>query len=622
MVSRTGIALLARTPSRWPAFLGRGLCVALAAASLWSAGARAAPTQSAALEPIPRVVEPEAAVPSILSREDIARYRRIFALQEAGRWRQADRIIRQLDDRLLMGHVLFQRYMHPTKYRSSYKELHYWLKDYADHPGAQRLYRLAQRRHLKGWKQPPRPVAGYLSGSGDTDLSVGGRQPEAKARRSRSQAARVSKLEARIARYVRRGHPELAEKVLRRKDVRRLFNKVEFDRARARVAAGYFFAGKDEKALELAKASAERSRRFVEMADWTAGLAAWRLGEMATAERHFSALARSTTASRWTVAAGAYWAARVQLVTWQPESVTEMLDIAASYPRTFYGLLAARLLARDIDFSWEAPPLADEDVAKLLELAPTRRAIALYEVGRDDLAEREIRKLYPRVDGALGRALLGLAARLQLAGAAMRLGVEQRDRNGRLYDSALYPVPRWRPPGGFAIDRALVYAFMRQESGFNVRAKSRVGARGLMQLMPRTASYLANDSSLRRRNRAKLFDPEFNIKLGQEYLKRLMADEAVNKNLFLLAAAYNGGPGNVKKWLRKVRHQQDPLMFIESIPSLETRIFIERVLTNYWIYRMRLSQDTPSLDAIAAGNWPYYLAQDQRTFTVARNVQD
>jgi len=92
-----------------------------------------------------------------LGATDAARYRQVFALQEQGQWREADRAIRRLESRLLMGRVLFQRYMHPTRYRSKYKELYDWMKAFADQPGANRIYRLALRRQPSGYKSPPRP---------------------------------------------------------------------------------------------------------------------------------------------------------------------------------------------------------------------------------------------------------------------------------------------------------------------------------------------------------------------------------------------------------------------------------------------------------------------------------
>jgi len=80
----------------------------------------------------------------------------------------------------------------------------------------------------------------------------------------------------------------------------------------------------------------------------------------------------------------------------------------------------------------------------------------------------------------------------------------------------------------------------------------------------------------------------------------------VKGNLLFLAASYNSGPGNLARWQQAMHHNGDALLFLESIPVRETRHFVQRVLTNYWTYRNRLGQDAPSLDAIAAGNWPTY----------------
>ena len=94
----------------------------------------------------------------VLSEMDAALYQAIFKLQEVGKWRSADKRIAKLSDRVLIGHVLYQRYMHPTAYRSKYKELKEWMDSYADHPGASRIYRLALRRQPKGWRGPKKPL--------------------------------------------------------------------------------------------------------------------------------------------------------------------------------------------------------------------------------------------------------------------------------------------------------------------------------------------------------------------------------------------------------------------------------------------------------------------------------
>ena len=159
---------------------------------------------------------------------------------------------------------------------------------------------------------------------------------------------------------------------------------------------------------------------------------------------------------------------------------------------------------------------------------------------------------------------------------------------------------------------------IRQESRFNARAKSRVGARGLMQLMPRTASFIARDRRYHSSRRNKLYEPDINVELGQKYILHLL--EQVDGNVMYLVAAYNGGPGNLAKWRRRTKFNDEPLVFIERRPSRETRAFMRQVLTKLWIYRARLGQAAPSLDAIAAGGWPPYVPQDQTAVTAdARN---
>ena len=106
---------------------------------------------------------------------------------------------------------------------------------------------------------------------------------------------------------------------------------------------------------------------------------------------------------------------------------------------------------------------------------------------------------------------------------------------------------------------------------------------------------------------------------GQKYIEILLKDKQIQDDLFLLAAAWNGGPGNLNKWRRRTNYMGDPLFFIESLPSRETRIFIERVLSNLWIYRNRLDQRTPSLDAIAAGEWPVYVKLGQHAEELAES---
>ncbi len=190
--------------------------------------------------------------------------------------------------------------------------------------------------------------------------------------------------------------------------------------------------------------------------------------------------------------------------------------------------------------------------------------------------------------------MLAFALQKNQTAIALHLARMTKDADGNFYDSALYPVAGWEPKEGFSVDKALVYALIRQESRFNPHAKSGTGATGLMQLLPTTARYMNKGAEV-----IGLTTPETNIAVGQKYVRYLLSDSSVNNDLFKMMVAYNAGPGNLARWKNELKDVDDPLLFIESIPSPETRAFVERVMVNYWIYRIRMGQETPSLDAIA-----------------------
>ena len=549
-------------------------------------------------------------LPAVLGESDRQLYRQIFTLQEKGELTAAAKLISELNDKILMGHVLAQKYLHPTAHRSKFSELKPWLGEYADLPDARRLYRLAMKRKPAGVKSPKRPLA--TSGTG-LSSGAGEYAPPRIPKRgiNRDQRNRLSGIQRDMRARIRSGWPTGARKILASKAHSGLASEAQYDAYQARIAWSYYLHNKDELAFELASASAERSRQFVPDADWTAGLAAWRLGRLEAAASHFTKLTQSPTASPWLITSGAYWAARGELRLRRPQHVSYWLKIAAEDPRTFYGLLATRALGLKPDLNWRSSMLTEAHLAVLDRSMAVRRARALAEVGQGVRAEKEIRALWPRASSALASAILPLVNRLGLAAIQIALGTELRKIDGETHDAAAFPLPNWQPKGGYVIDRALIFALIRQESKFKARAKNRSGASGLMQLMPATARFAARQERIKGVNRHTLLNPELNIALGQSYVQHLLTQNVVDGNIFYLLCAYNAGPGNLKKWLPKTNFNEDPLLFIESIRSRETRQFIERVIANYWIYRMRLGQPTPSLDATASGLWPTYSPQER-----------
>lgn len=564
-------------------------------------------------------------LPLVLSAADAERYRKIFFLQRSGKWKAADQQIAALTDHRLMGHVLYQRYMHPRSYRSKYSELKGWMDRYADHPDAARVYRLALKRRPKNYKRPERPVSPSRSLLSPI-RKVGTSEYMSPRRRSAKTGRKVRQIQRQVRRNIYRTRFTVTEQLLAKQSTQRLLDQVELDEAYAQVAAAWFYYGRPKRAFDLADPAARRSGREIPIAHWTAGLSAWRLRDFAAAADHFESLAESDRVSAWNKSSGAYWAARAHLRLRQPAEMSRWLALAAEYPRTFYGLLARRALGIEANFDFTPPRFSRAMVESLMARPAGARALALLQVGKRDMAQRELLRMRDWNEPDTVDALLAVSDRAGLPALALKLarrldqGTGTATWKGASLDVALYPLPPWEPRQGFRVDRALVYAFMRQESAFKTRAKSPVGARGLMQLMPRTASFIGRDRSLRQRSgRDRLFDPELNIDLGQRYLAHLLEKSRVGANLFRLTAAYNGGPGNLSRWQKRMNYENDPLLFIESLPARETRLFIERVLTNLWIYRERLGQPAPSLDALAAGDWPSYKPLDGDTHGVAQN---
>lgn len=560
-----------------------------------------------------------------LSDKDVKLYKRIFALQTKGKWKKTDRLIKQLDDKILLGHILYQRYMHPTAYRSRYSELSKWMLAYPDLPGAKRIYALAKKKNGGRSRKLHKPIPA-LAFNFPADKPIRKKvekttialNPDTidpsvalpKARLKKADRIDVHRLKVRIKRYLRRHMPERAEKRLWAFEHRALLTAPEFNALLGKIAEGYFFDNQDAKALALGGIAAENARDTISQPDWVSGLAAWRLGDCVQSALHFEKVAASPVAGDWTAAAGAFWAARANLVCHQPEKVNQLLHKAASFHRTFYGLIAARQLGQQTDLNWTIPDFNIDHYNLIKDLKNVKRAIALSQTGEVMLADMELSDASRRAEGYRHEALLGLAARLGLAGTQLKIGKIEEQKQRTALDSTLYPVPNTQPEGGFTLDRALIFAVMRQESEFNSWARSHAGARGLMQVMPRTASFISRDRSLRYGSRIKLDNPRYNMALGQRYIQDMLGKGYADGNLFKTLTAYNAGPGNLRKWVRKINFQDDPLLFIESLPARETRNYIERVISNLWIYRMRMQQATASLDSVAKGGWPMYKSQD------------
>jgi soluble lytic murein transglycosylase-like protein len=406
-------------------------------------------------------------------------------------------------------------------------------------------------------------------------------------------------------RRIAEANPAKAEGMLQGNEAKHLLDEADMNEARGMIAEAYLSSARVRRVAADTGVGIDQPA-----AEFEAGLADWRRNRFGEARKHFETAAMAHNATPGQAAAAAFWAARTQLRTRHPELVNYWLGIAAQHPYAFYGLLARRTLGVDSYFNFEIGAFTDGDARTLMGVASGRRALALLQVGETQRAEAELRGMAARGEAGLMQALEALADRANLPALAFQLAAYLSQSDGRNHDRSLFPVPRWTPRGGFTVDRALIFALMRQESQFLSNVRSRSGAAGVMQLMPATARSMASRLNLSVHDRQSLSDPELSLALAQEYISVLLSTDKIGNNLVLLAAAYNSGPGPIPRWLADEDVRKDPLLFLESIPSRETRGYTERVLANYWIYRKRLGQPTPDLDALAGGKWPTYTALD------------
>ncbi|HEY9900203.1 MAG TPA: lytic transglycosylase domain-containing protein [Pantanalinema sp.] len=182
------------------------------------------------------------------------------------------------------------------------------------------------------------------------------------------------------------------------------------------------------------------------------------------------------------------------------------------------------------------------------------------------------RRAHVRPRARLRRFVLALAALALLLALARPAGVAA----ARLFFPFPYREAIEREAERYSLDPLLVVAVMRVESGFAPRARSRVGARGLMQLMPSTAAWAARKVSMRDFSAEGLEDPDTNIRLGCWYLSYLRRQ--FPGDLHAMLAAYNGGEGNVARWKRQ------PEALEAAYP--ETRAYVRRSIRAYRIYRL------------------------------------
>lgn len=288
------------------------------------------------------------------------------------------------------------------------------------------------------------------------------------------------------------------------------------------------------------------------------------------------------------LARGAYWSGRAAQDLGDKQLAAGWYAKAAQYLTTYYGQLAAAQIGTDGKSAvLEDPKPSPLEATDFEQKELVRVVRALAEADATDFAKPFVLKLSDLAktpgEHALVAALATEAGRPDLAVAVAR----RASYVGVTLLALGYPVTSV-PPGG-SVEGPLVLAMARQESGLDQNAVSPVGARGMLQLMPATAKRIAKDLQLPFSQQRLLTDPQYNLTLGRAYLEDML--EHFGGSYVLAVAAYNAGPARVSEWEQDMGDPRaknvDVIDWVEGIPFRETRTYVQRVLENLQVYRLR-----------------------------------
>jgi len=354
------------------------------------------------------------------------------------------------------------------------------------------------------------------------------------------------------------------------------------------AATAYRIAA-NHAAFPLGRALAERSlgerAAFID-AEWVAGWVALRqLNRPSDALGRFVG-ARAAALTPVSQARGDYWSGRAAEAAGLKPDAARYYEAAARHPDYFYGQLATERLGRPLALTPASPPfIAQTARARFAADELVRATQALGDLGDRNRQTLFMRALVERSDNAEAAQLTAeLAPTIQRPDLGVLMGKAARSEGELSLLPFAYPLLTLPPELSPAF--TAIHAVTRQESQFDRAATSRANAMGLMQLLPSTASEQATKLGLRFSEARLIEDPIYNVTLGAAYFERVRA--SLGGSWVLAAAAYNAGPGNARKF---VRNQGDPRIpgtdvvdWIEAIPILETRTYVQRVLENAVMY--------------------------------------
>jgi soluble lytic murein transglycosylase len=376
----------------------------------------------------------------------------------------------------------------------------------------------------------------------------------------------------------------------------------EWWRERRSLARKLLDQGKFEAAYQVVRDAALPADEYYR-ADFhfTCGWIALRYrNDPAAARAHFAHIDEGS-ANPIVLARANYWRARVAEAIGEKDEMRDSYEAAARYPTAYYGQLArARLGLDGIELRVSMPANSPDDVA--LTDDRVRAAGMLYALGERDVVLNFVADLAEQsADLAVLVALAELTGRRNDARAMLQIG-KLALVHGLALDNYAFPtigIPQHSPIGP-EIERSIIYSVARTESAFDQRDKSSANAVGLMQVTPEAGRDTAKRFGVAYDWHRMVSDPVYNTQMGAAELSALLKEYAGSH--IMTFAGYNAGRGRVRDWVKMYGDPRDPNVdavdWVERIPLSETRNYVQRVIENLQVYRVRFDTGTPVISKL------------------------
>ena len=391
-------------------------------------------------------------------------------------------------------------------------------------------------------------------------------------------------------------------------------------RERRTIARKLLDQGKFQTAYEVVRPAAPPANEYYRadvhfMCGW---IALRYLDDPRTAAAHF-ALIDQESKNPIVLARANYWRGRAAEALGEKDKMQASYQAAARYPTAYYGQLARAKLGLDgIELRAPAPTLA---AAAAPADERVRAADMLYEIGERDVVLYFVADLGEQSsDVALLEALGELTGRRNDARAMLQIGKPGLGR-GLPLDHYAFPTIGIPPHRQVApeIERSVIYSVARTESAFDQRDKSAANAVGLMQVTPEAGRDTAKRFGVSYDWDRMVSDPVYNTQMGAAELSALLSE--YKGSHIMTFAGYNAGRGRVRDWVKAYGDPRDPKVdpidWVERIPFSETRNYVQRVIENLAVYRMRFDSDT----AVAAKTDARVVTQETNAAPAASAAQ-